>query len=131
MSEPLIGATAVVTGASSGIGAATAEALAAAGASVALLARRADRLNSLAERIGDRATVYPVDVTDHQAVRTTMDRIAEIGGIDVLVCNAGHMSAAPVTESDFADWRTMVEVNVLGVFAAVHAAAPHLIKAAQ
>jgi NADP-dependent 3-hydroxy acid dehydrogenase YdfG len=131
MSEPLSGVTAVVTGASSGIGAATARALAAAGASVALLARRADRLAALAGALGQRATAHPVDVTDYDTVRATIDRIAETSGIDIVVCNAGHMSAAPVTESDFADWRTMVDVNVLGVFAAVHAAAPHLIKAAQ
>ncbi|HEY4006405.1 MAG TPA: SDR family oxidoreductase [Pseudonocardia sp.] len=132
MAGRLAGTTAVVTGASSGIGAVTAEALAAEGAAVALLARRIDRLEELAARLDTPTSVHQLDVTDERAVRDVLDAVVdERGGIDVLVNNAGVGSMVPVTEADFADWRAMVEVNVLGVMAVAHAAVPHLIAAAK
>ena len=132
MSTPLEGTTAVVTGASSGIGEATARALASAGARVALLARRRDRLESLAGELGDRATVYEVDVTDDEAVANTVEEVVrDLGGIDVLVNNAGYGSMTPAAEADLAEWRRMVDVNVNGVLGTTHAALPHLVKAAE
>jgi NADP-dependent 3-hydroxy acid dehydrogenase YdfG len=127
----LEGATAVVTGASSGIGEATARALAAAGARVALLARRRERLDALAREL-DGATVHEVDVTDDAAVARTLDAVAQdLGGIDVLVNDAGYGSMVPALEADLAEWHRMVDVNVTGVLATTHAALPHLVAAAQ
>ncbi|MEU6733291.1 SDR family oxidoreductase [Streptomyces physcomitrii] len=133
--SPLHGSLAVVTGASSGIGAATAEALAAEGADVALLARRHDRLTRLAEtlnaRDGGRARAYEADVTDAEAVRAAVDAAAEDGGgIDILVNNAGTGVWSPALEAELSDWHTMVEVNVNGVLNTAHAALPHLVRAA-
>jgi NADP-dependent 3-hydroxy acid dehydrogenase YdfG len=126
----LEGAVAVITGASSGIGAATARVLAAEGATVALLARRRDRLEALAAEVG-RATVHPVDVRDPVAVRAAIDAVVgEHGGLDVLVNNAGYGSMRRAARADFADWRAMVDVNLVGVLAATHAALPHLFRAA-
>lgn len=131
----LHGAVAVVTGASSGIGEATARALAAEGAEVALLARRRDRLDELAADIarnGGRAHAHEVDVTDPAAVRTAVERVAtELGGIDVLVNNAGYGVWAPAAEADLDEWRKMVDINLNGVLATTHAALPHLTAAAQ
>ncbi|MEW2544911.1 SDR family oxidoreductase [Streptomyces sp. NPDC047002] len=129
--------TAVVTGASSGIGAAVAEALAAEGASVALLARRRDRLTGLAEAINargaGRAEVYEADVTDADAVRAAVEAAAERGGngIDILVNNAGSGTWGPALGADLADWHSTVDVNVGGVLNATHAALPHLARAAD
>lgn len=115
---------AVVTGASSGIGAATARGLAAAGYRVALVARRGDRLKALAEEIGEAASVHEVDVTDRAAVdafAATLDRV------DVLVNNAGGAFGAESVESgDPADWLRMYQVNVLGVLHATQAFLPAL-----
>ncbi|GLZ46117.1 oxidoreductase [Actinomycetospora sp. NBRC 106375] len=128
----LEGTTAVVTGASSGIGEATARALAGQGARVALLARRRDRLEALAGELGERAAVYEVDVTDDDAVATVIAGVArDLGGIDILVNNAGYGSMNPAAESDLAEWRRMVEVNVNGVLGTTHAALEHLAAAAK
>jgi NADP-dependent 3-hydroxy acid dehydrogenase YdfG len=127
----LEGATAVVTGASSGIGEATARALAAAGARVALLARRRERLDALAGEL-DGATVHEVDVTDDAAITRTLEAVArELGGLDVLVNDAGYGSMVPALEADLAEWHRMVDVNITGVLVTTHAALPHLVKAAQ
>jgi NADP-dependent 3-hydroxy acid dehydrogenase YdfG len=129
--------TAVVTGASSGIGAATARALAAEGAAVALLARRGDRLETLATEIAalpDSAgvRVYQLDVSDAEAVHETVEQVVrDLGGIDVLVNNAGYGAWSPALKADFGEWRKMVEVNLNGVLATTHAALPHLTAAAQ
>ncbi|MGI5226912.1 SDR family oxidoreductase [Actinoallomurus sp. CA-142502] len=127
--------SAVVTGASSGIGAAVAQALAAEGATVALLARRRDRLAALAEtvdaRAGGRAHVYQADVTDADAVRTAIDAAArDCGGIDILVNNAGGGTWGPALTADLADWHGTVEVNLNGVLNTTHAALPYLTRAA-
>ncbi|ORA09864.1 SDR family NAD(P)-dependent oxidoreductase [Mycobacterium arosiense] len=125
---------ALVTGASSGIGAATAQALAEQGAAVALLARRAERLAQLRNRIesaGGTALVVAADVTDAEQVAAAVRRtVAEFGRLDILVNNAGLMQSAPATEASLRDWDQMVSVNVQGVLYATRAALPHLIEAA-
>ncbi|KUI43833.1 oxidoreductase [Mycobacterium sp. IS-1590] len=130
----LAGTVALVTGASSGIGAATARALATEGASVALVARRRDRLNALADQIaaaGGRALVVPADVTDAEqvaaAVATTVD---EWGRLDTLINNAGLLRMGVAAEAPLADWDALVSVNIQGVLYAARAALPHLIAAA-
>lgn len=131
MSGALDGVVTAVTGASSGIGEATARALAAEGATVALLARRRDRLEELARELGDATTVHEVDVTDGDAVAAAVeDVVARHGRLDVLVNNAGHGTMTPAAEADLAEWRTMVDVNVNGVLATTHAALGHLTAAA-
>jgi NADP-dependent 3-hydroxy acid dehydrogenase YdfG len=132
MSGALNGSVAVVTGASSGIGEATARALADAGATVALLARRRDRLESLAGELGGDTSVHEVDVSDAEAVRQAIeDVVSRHGRLDVLVNNAGYGSMTPAAESDLSEWRTMVDVNVGGVLATTHAALAHLTEAAK
>ena len=116
--------TAVVTGASSGIGAATARALAEAGYRVFLAARRADRLETLAGEIG--AIAVPCDITDPVSVATLAKTVGE--RLDVLVNNAGGARGLdPVAEADLADWRWMYETNVLGTVSVTKALAPALI----
>ncbi|OBA62639.1 oxidoreductase [Mycobacterium sp. 1100029.7] len=134
MTATLTQTTALVTGASSGIGAATALTLAGEGAAVALLARRADRLADLKAEIesaGGTALVVPADVTDAEQVAAAVERtVAELGRLDILVNNAGMMQSAPATEARLQDWDQMVSVNVQGVLYAARAALPHLIAAA-
>jgi NADP-dependent 3-hydroxy acid dehydrogenase YdfG len=109
------GRVAVITGASSGIGEATARALAAGGFRLALLARRADRIQALAAELGNRAIAVQADVTDYDSVAAAADRVrAELGSADVLVNNAGIMLLAPFTPHGHADHRRMVEANLLG-----------------
>ncbi len=124
----LEGRKAVVTGASSGIGEATAAALAREGAAVALGARRKDRLESLAERIvgdGGTAHTFEVDVTDENVARSFIESAAgEMGGLDILVNNAGVMLLGPVAGADTNEWRQMIEVNLLGLLYCTHAALP-------
>lgn len=128
----LAGATVVVTGASSGIGEATARAAAGQGATVALLARRRDRLDELAESLGGTVVVEQVDVTDADGVRAALDSVvSRTGRLDVLVNNAGWGRFGPAREASLADWQRMVEVNVMGVLNTTHAALPHLLAAAQ
>jgi NADP-dependent 3-hydroxy acid dehydrogenase YdfG len=115
---------AVVTGASSGIGAATARRLAAEGYRVVLVARRAERIEELAEEIGEAASARVLDVTD----RTAVDAFAaSLDRVDVLVNNAGGaFGAESVADGDPADWRRMYEVNVLGVLHMTQALLPAL-----
>jgi NADP-dependent 3-hydroxy acid dehydrogenase YdfG len=109
------GRVAVITGASSGIGAATARALAADGHRVALLARRVDRIQALAGELGDGAIAIEADVTDRDALVTAAQRVKhELGGADVLVNNAGVMLLGPFSSEQRADYRQMIEVNLLG-----------------
>ncbi|OBI13244.1 oxidoreductase [Mycobacterium sp. E2327] len=125
---------ALVTGASSGIGAATAKALAAEGAAVALLARRADRLADLKaeiESVGGTALVVTADVTDAEGVSAAVQRtVAELGRLDTVVNNAGLMRSGPATEARLQDWDDMVAVNVQGVLYVTRAVLPHLVEAA-
>lgn len=124
----LDGKVALVTGASSGIGEATAIALAAEGARVALAARRADRLEKLVKRIldnGGQALPIVADVADDaQAHDMVLKTNAEWGRIDILVNNAGVMLNGPIDGADTEDWRRMVNTNVLGLMYATHAALP-------
>jgi len=128
MPKPLEGKVAAITGASSGIGEATALALADAGAAVALGARRLDRVEALAERIGaagGRAIAIEVDVIDEQAANAFVAAANErLGGLDVLVNNAGVMLLGPVDGADTDEWRQMVDVNLLGLLYCTHAALP-------
>lgn len=124
----LAGKVAVVTGASSGIGEATALALAAHGAAVVLVARREDRLQALAEQVrgaGGRAEVVAADLADETQARLTVERaVSAFGRVDILVNNAGLMLLGPVTGADTTDWRRMIEVNLLGLMYTTHAALP-------
>lgn len=131
----LAGTTALVTGASSGIGEATALALAEQGASVAVAARRKDRLDDLAQRIeskGGTALVVEADVTDkEQAERAVAETVERFGRLDTLVNNAGMMLLGPVEGAPVEEWQQMVDINVMGLLYGTHAALPHLLKAAQ
>jgi NADP-dependent 3-hydroxy acid dehydrogenase YdfG len=124
----LEGKVAAVTGASSGIGEATALALAGAGAVVAIGARRADRLAALAEQIeaaGGRALALPVDVADEESANSFVTEAhSNLGGLDILVNNAGVMLLGPVEGAPTDQWRTMVNVNLLGLLYCTHAALP-------
>jgi NADP-dependent 3-hydroxy acid dehydrogenase YdfG len=109
------GRVAVITGASSGIGEATARALAACGYRLALLARRADRIQALAGELGPGAIAIQADVTDRDSLAKAADRVkTELGGTDVLVNNAGIMLLAPFTDEGHDDHRRMIEANLLG-----------------
>lgn len=109
------GRVAVITGASSGIGEATARALAADGHRVALLARRADRIRALADELGNGAIAIEADVTDRDSIVAAAERVQqELGGADVLVNNAGVMLTAPFTSDQREEHRRMVETNLLG-----------------
>ena len=134
--EPVLkGTVALVTGASSGIGAATASALAAQGAAVALAARRKDRLGALAADIreqGGTALVVECDITDQAQAAGAVERTAaELGRLDTLINNAGVMLLGPVTGAPLAEWQRMVDLNVLGLLYCAHAALPYLLRAAQ
>jgi NADP-dependent 3-hydroxy acid dehydrogenase YdfG len=134
MTETLANTAALVTGASSGIGAATAKALAAEGAAVALLARRADRLAELKDEIessGGTALVVTADVTDAEQVATAVQRtVTELGRLDILVNNAGLIRMGVAAEAPLKDWDDLVTVNIQGVLYVTRAALPHLIDAA-
>jgi len=135
MTRVLDGTVALVTGASSGIGAATATALAAHGAAVALAARRKDRLEQLAAGIGEQggtALVLEADISDEpQAARAVARTVAELGRLDTLINNAGVMLLGPAAGAPLQEWQRMVELNVLGLLYCAHAATPHLLHAAE
>jgi NADP-dependent 3-hydroxy acid dehydrogenase YdfG len=125
MAGPLDGRVAVVTGASSGIGEATVRALSAAGASVALGARRADRLQAIADGLEGPSLVREVDVSDEEQARGLIQAAKdELGGVHVLVNNAGVMLLGPVAGADTDEWRRMITVNLLGLLYCTHAALP-------
>jgi NADP-dependent 3-hydroxy acid dehydrogenase YdfG len=128
MPGPLEGRVAAVTGASSGIGEATALALADAGAAVALAARRRDRLEAVAEKVtdaGGRALVHEADITDEAQARGFIEAAhGELGGLNVLVNNAGVMLLGGVENADTSEWRRMLEVNLFGLLWCTHAALP-------
>lgn len=135
MTGRLEGTFSLVTGASSGIGAATARALAAGGSAVALVARRKDRLDALASEIGDgggRALVIEADITDQeQAVASVQQAVDEFGRLDTVVNNAGVMLLGPVVDAPTEEWERMVSINLLGLLYVSHAAVPHLLTAAE
>jgi NADP-dependent 3-hydroxy acid dehydrogenase YdfG len=135
MTERLDGTVALVTGASSGIGAATARTLADQGAAVALVARRADRLEQLAQDItrdGGRALVFEADVTDKSQAQAAVARtVTELGRLDTLVNNAGVALLGPILGAPLDEWEQMVQLNVLGLLYTTHAALPHLLQAAE
>ena len=134
MSDRLDGTVALVTGASSGIGEATAKALAAEGASVALVARRRDRLEALASEIeaaGGKALVVEADVTDEaQASAAVEASVADLGRLDIVVNNAGVMLLGPMADAPVEEWDRMIDVNLKGLLWVTHAAIPHLRAAA-
>src|SRR5258707_7702353 len=135
MAERLEGTVALVTGASSGIGAATARTLVDQGAAVALVARRADRLEQLAQDItrdGGRALVLEADVTDKSQAQAAVARtVTELGRLDTLVNNAGVALLGPILGAPLDEWEQMVQLNVLGLLYTTHAALPHLLQAAE
>src|SRR6202044_2800459 len=134
MTKRLEGTVALVTGASSGIGETTALALAEEGATVALVARRRDRLEALAERIGGngKALVIEADVTDQDQAEGAVARtVDELGRLDTLVNNAGVMLLGPIVGAPIEEWQRMVQLNLLGLLYCTHAALPHLLRAAE
>ncbi len=132
MAGKLTGKVALVTGASSGIGEATALALAAEGARVAIAARRVDRLEELAKRIqqqGGETLVMEIDVTDESNAREMVERTRkQWGRLDILVNNAGVMLLGPITGANVEDWQRMVNLNLLGLMYATHEALPIMQK---
>jgi NADP-dependent 3-hydroxy acid dehydrogenase YdfG len=134
MAHALDGTVALVTGASSGIGEATARALAAEGAAVAVAARRKERLDELAAGIqgdGGRALVLEADVTDRdQAIAAVERTVADLGRLDIVINNAGVMLLGPIVEAPVEEWERMVALNVNGLLYVAHAALPHLLRAA-
>jgi NADP-dependent 3-hydroxy acid dehydrogenase YdfG len=133
--KPLAGAVALVTGASSGIGAATARRLAEDGAAVALVARRRDRLDQLAADItnlGGTAHAVEADITEpehaYQSVQNTLERFERL---DILVNNAGIMLLGTALHTVIEEWDRMVSLNVAGLLHVTHAAVPHLVYAAS
>jgi NADP-dependent 3-hydroxy acid dehydrogenase YdfG len=124
----LAGKTGVVTGASSGIGEATARLLAGEGCNVVLAARREDRLKSLAAELGEGALAAPTDVTDPAACAALVARTVErFGSLEILVNNAGLGLYGSIPEGDPDDWRRMFDVNVLGVLYSTRAAVRHML----
>jgi NADP-dependent 3-hydroxy acid dehydrogenase YdfG len=135
MTQRLDGTVALVTGASSGIGEATARALAAEGAALALVARRADRLAALADDLagaGATALAIAADITDQPAAAAAVRRaVDELGRLDVVVNNAGAMLNGPIVDAPLGEWDRMVAINVNGLLYVSHAALPHLLAAAE
>lgn len=134
MGSRLESVVALVTGASSGIGEATALALADEGAAVALVARRRDRLEALASKIGESggsALVLEADITDQdQAISAVEQAVAELGRLDILVNNAGLMLLGPMADAPTEEWDRMIDLNLKGLLYITHAAIPHLKAAA-
>jgi NADP-dependent 3-hydroxy acid dehydrogenase YdfG len=130
----LNGTVALVTGASSGIGEATALTLARQGAAVAIAARRKDRLDDLAERIsqaGGTVLALEADVTDREQAQALVARtVDELGRLDTLVNNAGVMLLGPAVDAPLQEWEQMLAINVQGLLYCAHAALPHLLRAA-
>lgn len=130
LSQNIAGKVVVITGASSGLGHATAELLAAEGATVVLAARRGDRIEALAETLrnaGGKALAVKTDVTDRQQVKELVDQTVEsFGRIDVLLNNAGLMPLAPLEMLKTDEWDQMIDVNLKGVLNGIAAALPHM-----
>lgn len=135
MTERLEGTVALVTGASSGIGEATARALAAQGASVVVVARRKDKLDQLAATITEKAgkvLVIEADVTDQAQAQAAVERtVSELGRLDTVINNAGVMLLGPAVGAPLEEWDRMVTLNLQGLLYISHAALPHLLTAAE
>ncbi len=135
MANALEGTVALVTGASSGIGEATARALAAQGAKVAVAARRLERLERLAAEIGGEgqtALALASDITDQaQAIEAVGRTVDELGRLDILVNNAGQMLLGPIEGAPTEEWDRMIDLNLKGLINTTHAAIPHLLAAAE
>jgi NADP-dependent 3-hydroxy acid dehydrogenase YdfG len=135
MTERLDGTVALVTGASSGIGEATARELARRGAAVAVGARRKDRLDALAKEIedaGGTAVAIEADVTDPEQARALVGTTVErLGRLDTVVNNAGQMLLGPIQDAPIEEWERMVDLNIKGVLYVAHAALEHLVAAAE
>ena len=135
MARILEGTVALVTGASSGIGEATAFALARQGAKVAIAARRRDRLDDLAARMRESKAsvlVLEADITREADARAIVDRtVAEFGRLDTLVNNAGVMLLGPIAGAPLEEWTRMIDLNLTALLRCTHAALPHLLEAAQ
>jgi NADP-dependent 3-hydroxy acid dehydrogenase YdfG len=132
---PLTGRVAVVTGASSGIGEATAERLAQLGAKVALLARRSERIDAAADRIdaaGGTALAITTDVTDRAALQAAANRIdAELGHVDLVFANAGIQLISEIVDLKVEDWDTQIDLNIKGVMNTIQAFVTSLVDAAE
>ncbi|MEH2391967.1 MAG: SDR family NAD(P)-dependent oxidoreductase [Nostoc sp.] len=130
MAGKLNGKVAVITGASSGIGEATAIALAAEGAKIVLAARRVEKLEALAKQITDgsgQALPIAADVTDDAQIRELVEKTqSHFGGIDILINNAGVMLVGPVEGADISDWQRMIDIDLLGLMKTTHAVLPIL-----
>lgn len=135
MTTPLDGTVALITGASSGIGEATARALAEQGATVAVAARRLERLERLAAEIGgDGHTALAIqsDITDQKQAIAAVDRtVDELGRLDIVVNNAGQMLLGPIEDAPTEEWDRMIDLNLKGLVNTTHAALPHLLAAAE
>ena len=130
MTKALQDTVALVTGASSGIGEATARALAEHGATVVGVARRKDRLDALAAEIGGLA--LQTDVTDReQAVAAVERTVQELGRLDIVINNAGVMLLGEIVDAPVEEWDRMIELNLQGLLYVAHAALPHLLEAAE
>jgi NADP-dependent 3-hydroxy acid dehydrogenase YdfG len=133
--QKLNGTVALVTGASSGIGEATAVALAEHGAAVAVVARRKDRIEALASRIGDAggtALAIEADVSSQEQAQALVEQtVSELGRLDTLINNAGVMLLGPAVDAPLEEWERMIAVNVQGLLYCAHAAVPHLLRAAE
>jgi NADP-dependent 3-hydroxy acid dehydrogenase YdfG len=135
MTTSLDGSVALITGASSGIGEATARSLAAHGAKVAMAARRLERLERLAGEIGGQghtALAIQSDITDQEQAIAAVDRtVAELGRLDIVVNNAGQMLLGPIENAPTEEWDRMIDLNIKGLINTTHAAVPHLLAAAE
>jgi NADP-dependent 3-hydroxy acid dehydrogenase YdfG len=135
MTTPLDGTVALVTGASSGIGEATARALAAQGAKVAVAARRLERLERLAAEIGRQghtALAIQSDIAEQAEAIAAVDRtVDELGRLDIVVNNAGVMLLGPIEDAPTEEWDRMIDLNLKGLINTTHAALPHLLSAAE
>ena len=130
--ERLDGTVALVTGASSGIGEATARELAQRGAAVAIAARRKERLDALAAEIegaGGSALAIEADVTDAEQVkRLVADTVERFGRLDTVINNAGVMLLGPIVDAPVEEWDRMVTLNLQGLLYVAHEALPHLLR---
>ncbi|WP_428033855.1 SDR family oxidoreductase [Amphritea sp.] len=130
----LLGKTAWITGASSGIGQATARLLAGEGADLVISARRDDRLQQLADEIrplGRKVTVATADVSDRQAMQAVGELISSLGGVDILINNAGTMPISPIINGRVDEWEQMIDTNIKGVLYAIHGVYPGMAERKQ